>query len=180
MKLLTRVEECDLNDLESPSAWQTLGAVPSTLLIPLAARAKGAALFPQLDPHDLCANELLVALHANVQTYLNDWATVLNVLWRTDVIKTMGSAFFDHHPNSQGVNLGAGLSNYFQWFSNGDNRWLDADLPEVISLRDLFLQTLPSQCRRKELNITAPGWWQRLKLPHGKKTHKGLHQKTTS
>jgi O-methyltransferase involved in polyketide biosynthesis len=158
-----------LDHLGISSAWQKLGAIPSTLLIPLAARAKGAALFPQLDPHDLSANVLLTSLRANVQTYLNDWASVLNVLWRTDVIKTMGCDFFDRHPRSHGVNLGAGLSHYFQWLSNGDNHWLDTDLPEVISLRQLLLQTLPHHCRVKELNITQPGWWQRLQLPHGKR-----------
>lgn len=151
------------------SAWQKLGAVPSTLLIPLAARAKGANLFPQLDPHDLSANALLDSLCTNVQTYLNDWVSVLNVLWRTNVIKALGSDFFDRHPRSHGVNLGAGLSHYFQWLSNGDNHWVDTDLPEVISLRQLLLQTLPPHCRAKELNITYPGWWQRLKLPQGKR-----------
>ena len=158
-----------MNQLGITSAWQKLGAIPSTLLIPLAARAKGAALFPQFDPHDLCANALLDGLQTNVQTYLNDWASVLNVLWRTDVIKKMGTQFFARHPQSHGVNLGAGLSHYFQWLSNGKNHWLDADLPEVISLRQLLLQTLPGHCRLKELNITQPGWWQRLKLPHGKR-----------
>jgi O-methyltransferase involved in polyketide biosynthesis len=164
-----QVEECVLSHLGISSAWQKLGAVPSTLLIPLAARAKGAALFPQFDPHDLCANALLTSLRTNVQTYLNDWASVLNVLWRTDVIKRMGSHFFARHPRSHGVNLGAGLSHYFQWLSNDDNHWLDADLPEVISLRQLLLQTLPPHCRVKELNITQPGWWQRLELPHGQR-----------
>lgn len=149
--------------------WQTLGAVPSTLLIPLAARARGASLFPQLDPHDVCANEVLEALHTNVQTYLNDWMTVLNVLWRTQAIKRMGLNFFARHPSSQGVNLGAGLSNYFQWFDNGRNRWLDADLPEVMTLRQLIFHVLPPHCRHQTLNIARPGWWRRLKLPRGKR-----------
>ncbi len=149
--------------------WQTLGAVPSTLLIPLAARAKGASVFPQLDPHDVCANDVLAALHTNVQTYLNDWVTVLNVLWRTQAIKRMGQSFFQRHPHSQGVNLGAGLSSYFQWFDNGHNRWLDADLPEVMSLRRLIFQVLPPHCRHQTLNITRPGWWQRLQLPKGQR-----------
>ncbi len=158
-----------MNQVGITTAWHKLGAIPSTLLIPLAARAKGADLFPQFDPHDLCANELLTSLRTNVQSYLNDWVCVLNVLWRTDLIKTMGGNFFEHHPNSHGVNLGAGLSHYFQWLSNGDNHWLDTDLPEVVLLRQLLLQTLPPHCRVKELNITQPGWWQRLGLPHGKR-----------
>jgi len=147
-----------------PSRWG-LGCVSSTLLIPLAARANGCTLFPQLDPDDEQAKDALRTLGTNVHAYLADWATVLNVLWRTQVIKDMGHAFFDRHPYSQGVNLGAGLSSYFQWLDNGNNRWLDADLPEVMSLRRLCFHALPAHCRQHTLNITRPGWWKRLKLP---------------
>jgi O-methyltransferase involved in polyketide biosynthesis len=148
-------------------ACKGLGCVPSTLLIPLAARANGHSLFPQLDPDDDQAKHILHSLGTNAQAYLADWATVLNVLWRTQIIKDMGHAFFEHHPRSQGVNLGAGLSSYFQWFDNGKNSWLDADLPEVISLRRLCFHGLPAHCRQQTLNITQPGWWQRLRLPSG-------------
>jgi O-methyltransferase involved in polyketide biosynthesis len=145
-----------------------LGCVPSTLLIPLAARSQGARLFPQLDPHDMYARPVLEALHTNVNRYLGDWATVLNVLWRTEIIKTTGQHFFEQHPRSCGVNLGSGLSNYFQWFDNGTNHWMDADLAEVISLRQRCSLMLQPHCQDKTINITQPGWWKRLGLPVGK------------
>jgi O-methyltransferase involved in polyketide biosynthesis len=146
---------------------KSLSCVASTLLIPLAARAQGARWFPQLNPHDLCAAPVLTLLNANVNMYLGDWSTVLNVLWRTEVIKTAGHQFFEKYPKSTGVNLGSGLSSYFQWFDNGTNHWIDADLAEVISLRQLCFQVLRPHCQDKTINITQPGWWKRLRLPTG-------------
>ncbi len=146
---------------------KSLGYVPSTLLIPLAARAQGARWLPQLDPHDLYATPVLEALQTNVERYLSDWATVLNVLWRTEVIKAVGLHFFARHPKSSGVNLGSGLSSYFQWFDNGSNHWIDADLAEVIRLRHCCFQFLQPHCQNKTINITQPGWWKHLKLPTG-------------
>jgi O-methyltransferase involved in polyketide biosynthesis len=151
------------------SLLKSLGSIPSTLLIPLAARAQGARWFPQLNPHDLCAMPVLEILKANVQIYFNDWATVLNVLWRTEVIKRAGHQFFEAHPKSTGVNLGSGLSSYFQWLDNGSNHWIDTDLSEVISLRQMCFQVVRSHCQDKTINITQLGWWKRLGLPVGKR-----------
>lgn len=148
---------------------KSLGCVPSTLLIPLAARAQGARWFPELNPHDLYATPVLEALQTNVQRYLGDWATVLNVLWRTEVIKATGRQFFEQHPKSTGVNLGSGLSSYFQWFDNGTNHWIDADLAQVITLRHFCFQLLQPHCQDKTVNLSQPGWWKRLKLPTGQR-----------
>jgi len=147
---------------------EALGCLPSTLLIPLAARARGAAVLGRLDPHDRHAEAALAATGASVDAFLNDRITVLNVLWRTSLIKKMGARFFEQHPASAGVNLGAGLSNYFQWFDNGYNSWLDADLPEVITLRQRLLKPLPARCRNRRLNITQAGWWRDLRCPTGR------------
>jgi len=145
-----------------------LAAVPSTLLIPLAARARGATQFAQFDPHDRHAEAVLDASGAKVDAFLSDRVTVLNVLWRTALIKEMGVQFFERHPSSPGVNLGAGLSSYFQWFDNGSNSWLDADLPEVITLRKRYLQPLPQRCHNRNLNIMQAGWWKDLHCHKGK------------
>lgn len=149
------------------SSVKSLGCVSSTLLIPLAARSQGVRWFPQFDPHDMYASAVLAALHTDVSRYLGDWATVLNVLWRTEVIKAAGLHFFAQAPHSTGVNLGSGLSNYFQWFDNGSNHWIDADLAEVMSLRHLCANLARPHCQGKTVNITQPGWWKRLKLPTG-------------
>lgn len=142
-----------------------LPPVPSTLLIPLAARARGDHYFPWLACGDAVAADLLSHLGADVEPYLDDLPTVLNVLWRTRFIRDTAQGFFLMHPAAQGVNLGCGLSHHFQWLDTGANQWLDADLPEVMALRR---QLLPPRCPRTrlaEVDIAQPGWWQRLGLP---------------
>jgi O-methyltransferase involved in polyketide biosynthesis len=142
-----------------------LPAVPSTLLIPLAARARGDRYFPWLACGDAVARELLERLGADVEPYLDDLHTVLNVLWRTRVIRQAAQQFFGAHPRAGGVNLGCGLSHHFQWLDTGANRWLDADLPEVMALRAALLPVRSPRGQQAEVDLARPGWWQRLSLP---------------
>ena len=142
-----------------------LRPVPSTLLIPLAARAWGGRYFPWMDCHDAVAIDLLDRLGADVRSTLNDLPTVLNVLWRTRAIKEVGQAFFAPRPQARGVNLGAGLTHFFQWLDTGANQWLDADLPEVMALRQPLLPPPCPRARHAQVDLLAPGWWQRLGLP---------------
>ena len=142
-----------------------LHPVPSTLLIPLAARALGGRYFPWLECHDAVAADLLKRLDADVTATMHDLPTVLNVLWRTRAIKERGQAFFAQHPQALGVNLGCGLTHYFQWLDTGANQWLDADLPEVMALRAPLLPPCCPRARHAAMDLTQPGWWQRLGLP---------------
>lgn len=144
-----------------------LPAVCQTLLIPLVARARGGECFPSLACHDAAAEQLLTRLDLDLPHYLQDRATVQNILWRTRVIQNAGRAFFTEHPDSLGVNLGCGLSQHFQWLDNGHNRWLDSDLPEVMALRHSCLGADAPRQHHAELDLRTPGWWQRLGLPSG-------------
>jgi O-methyltransferase involved in polyketide biosynthesis len=141
-----------------------LTGVPRTLLVPLVARAQGGAVFPALDPQDRYAQEWLSAVGAEAVTSIGDAQTVVNVLWRTGLIKQLGHGFFARHPKSLGINLGAGLAHYFQWLSNGNNEWLDIDLKEVIDLRQSLVPHTSSRCVNQAMDITEPGWWNRLLL----------------
>jgi O-methyltransferase involved in polyketide biosynthesis len=144
-----------------------LPAVPSTLLIPLAARAHGGRYFPWLDCADAVAAPLLERLAVDASATLDDLPTVLNVLWRTRAIKKAGAAFFAQHPHGQGVNVGCGLTHYFQWLDTGANQWLDADLPAVMDLRDALLAPRRPRQRHARVDLARPGWWQRLGLARG-------------
>lgn len=143
----------------------TLDAVPSTLIIPLAARASGGRYFPSFACSDAEASRLLRSLGVDVSAYLADRPTVLNVLWRTRLIQAAGRAFFARHPNAWGINLGCGLSHYFQWMDNGHNHWIDADLPEVMALRLAMDSPCSPRLRSATLDLTDPEWWQALHLP---------------
>jgi len=151
------------------NAEQLLSAVPSTLLVPLVARARGATLFPWLDPGDTQAQQVLQNLSSQVMALLQDRPSVLSVLWRTQLIKQIGRGFFTHYPQAQGVNLGAGLSDYFQWLNNGHNHWLDMDLEDVVTLRHALLPAHSEAAHDGGIDLTRPGWWQQLPLNgHGK------------
>ena len=142
-----------------------LHPVPSTLLIPLAARARGARYFPWLDCRDAVAGALLQRLGADVAALLDDLPTVFQVLWRTRAVKDAGHAFFAEYPQALGANLGCGLTQHFQWLDGGANQWLDADLPEVMALRRPLLPPPCPRMRHADLDLSQPGWWQRLGLP---------------
>ena len=111
------------------------------------------------------APALLARLDADVNSTLDDLHTVLHVLWRTRAIQEAGRAFFATHPQALGVNLGCGLTHYFQWLDGGANQWLDADLPEVMALRQQLLPLQGPRMRQADVDLAQPGWWQRLGLP---------------
>ena len=144
---------------------QTLDAVPSTLLIPLAARALGDAMFPAKAVHDVYAAQALRSLDTDVSLFLDDRISVYGVLSRTRIFCDLARHFFSRFPDALGVNLGCGLSHYFQWLDQHTNHWLDADLPQVLALRKQLLPAGGKRLRHAEVDISQPGWWARLKLP---------------
>lgn len=153
-----------MNQSSKARRFPKLDAVSSTLLVPLVARARGGTVFPWLDPHDAQAQKVIQKSLPTVEPLLQDRASVLNVLWRTQEIKQIGHDFFKQHPNALGINLGAGLSDYFQWFDNGHNHWLDVDQEPVVAMRDVLLSPHTDTVQNGPIDITQPGWWQQLPL----------------
>lgn len=150
---------------ERPPPHHGLDPVPLTLCIPLAARALGDALFPDVAVGDRYAAEALAALGEDGASWLEDRASVYGVLTRTRVFREAAQAFFAQHPQGCGANLGCGMSHYAQWVATGRNRWLDADLPQVLTLRRRVLPPLGPGEREAGFDLREPGWWQRLALP---------------
>lgn len=146
---------------------QQLDDIPSTLLIPLTARAFGDALFPTYAANDTFAAGVLSQLSAisQVDHFLSDRPSVFGVLARTRLFRQLAEDFFQRHPSAWGANLGCGLSCYFQWLDLQTNRWLDADVPQVMHLRQQLLPEGGRRHRHAELDLCVPGWWQRLGLP---------------
>ena len=150
---------------EIAKALAQLGRVSNTLLIPLVARATGGRIFPRFHPHDAYAQQWLEALHTQVRSFAGDWATVLNILWRTWLIKQLGESFFQCHPRAWGINLGAGLSHYFQWLDNQQNRWIDLDLAPVGQLRKAIFGRTRERHSQRVFNIKQANWWTACALP---------------
>lgn len=150
-----------------PTDVPPLDPVESTLLIPLAARAHGDPLFPHMAVHDARAARALAALHTDVQCFLQDRLSVYGVLARTRIIGQLAQDFFARHPQGWGANLGCGLSCHFQWLDNGQNQWVDADLPKVMQWRARLVPPLNLRQRQATIDLCQPQWWQSLKLPQG-------------
>ncbi|WP_395351662.1 class I SAM-dependent methyltransferase [Variovorax sp. UC122_21] len=142
-----------------------LSAVPSTLRIPLAARAFGDAMFPRMAVGDASAARLLATLEDQAPPLPRDRATVYGVLARTRYFRALARDFLQANPGGHVVNLGCGLSHYFQWLDDGKARMTDADLPEVLAVRRALLADDEPRHEVRPLDLTAPDWWDGLGLP---------------
>ncbi len=144
---------------------KSLSAVPETLLIPLIARARGRELYSGLGFRDPSAEAVLGRLDHQAEKFLEDRHSVYGIMKRTQLFRELAREFFRRRPGATGVNLGCGLSDYFQWLDLGRNRWIDFDLPVVMDVRR---RVLTPQCERHRFvagSLTESGWWDLLELP---------------
>lgn len=113
-----------------------LGAVQSTLFIPLAARAREARRRrPAL--RDPKAAEILAAVDFDEALYGKGWGGFVTVL-RTVIFDWWVRRFLADHPDGTVIELGTGLNTRFERVDNGRAGWIDLDLPDVIELRRRF------------------------------------------
>lgn len=141
-----------------------LDAVARTLLIPLAARAHGDAMFPELAVDDGHAARLVAQLGVDISPFLADRHSVCGVLSRTRLMRAAAQTFFERHPQATGIALGAGLSHYHQWLDNGSNRWIDIDRAAVVRLRERWLPSVPPRRLNLIADLAQPDWWRRAGL----------------
>jgi O-methyltransferase involved in polyketide biosynthesis len=139
-------------------------ALARTLLIPLAARARGDAMFPALAIGDGHAERLITRLGVDIAPFLADRHSVCGVLSRTHLMRAAAHAFFDRHPHATGIALGAGLSHYHQWLDNGTNTWIDLDRAPVVALRERWLPAAPRR-QNRTADLARRDWWQHAGLP---------------
>lgn len=147
-----------------PPTPSPLHGVQHTLYLPMAVRARAGMLCPWLDPQDHHAQAMAERLGPNMPQRAVDPSTIVNILWRTQKIRQLGQDFFERFAHVQGINLGAGLADYFQWLDNGTNRWLDVDLPEAIDLRNRLMPETTDRQENRTDDLRVPGWWNRLGL----------------
>ena len=150
---------------------RTLSAVPSTLRIPLAARASGDAMFPHIAVRDAYAASVLEKIRDDGQAIPEDRATIYGILNRTRRFRSLAQEFLEQHPGARIVNMGCGLSHYFQWLDDDRCRMTDADLPEVLALRRELIPETNTRHDVRALDLTSPHWWEQVDLPrrrHGR------------
>lgn len=137
---------------------EDLDPVEKTLLLPLIARAWGQRWPWQACLSDASAERVLRQLGCHDAAYMPDPVTLSLILWRTQQMVERAHAHFALHPKAWGVNLGAGLSDYFQWLDNGFNHWLDADLACVTHLRSRCMMDR-SRVSDVALDLCERDWW---------------------
>lgn len=146
-------------------AGAALSAVPSTLRIPLAVRAHGDALFPQVAVGDAHAAAMLATLGDDGALWLRDRRSVYGILARTRCFRELMRQYLTAFPDGHVVNLGCGLAHYFQWLDNGRARMTDADLAEVLAIRRALLPPADGRHELCEIDLTSADWWDALGLP---------------
>jgi len=146
---------------ETLEAWDALEPVERTLLIPLLARVWGQRWLWNVGPADASAQQVIAQLSPDVLRWLPDPVTLGCILGRTRQLVSEAQAHFESYPRGWGVNLGAGLSDYFQWLDNGANHWLDIDRERVMQLRS---QCLPRRLRARglSLDMDEDNWWAKV------------------
>ncbi len=149
---------------DAATAWSE---VSSTLRIPLAARALGDALFPQMAVGDAYAGTMLAALGDDGAQWLHDLHGIYGCLARTKRFRALAADFLAQYPSAYIANLGCGFSHYFQWLDNGMAHMVDADLPPVLAMRRQLLPIKNPRHTLREMDLSDDGWWDALGLPSG-------------
>jgi O-methyltransferase involved in polyketide biosynthesis len=131
----------------SKRAARRLSAVPSTLRIPLAARASGDAMFPQMAVRDAYAASILEKIRDEGHPLPEDRTTIYSILSRTRRFRSLAQEFLKQHPGGRVVNMGCGLSHYFQWLDDGRSRMTDAATMRASSTSHRRAGGTRSNCR---------------------------------
>ncbi len=142
-----------------------LSAVPSTLRIPLTARALGHRLFPDMAVDDHYAAAALSRIGDDGSQWLKDRQSIYGTLARIRCLRQQALSFIAKHPTAHVLNLGCGLSDYRQWLDNGQIRMTDADLPEVMQIRRDIMPAEHARHILADLDLNQPDWWDSLGLP---------------
>jgi O-methyltransferase involved in polyketide biosynthesis len=138
-------------------------AVSETLMIPLHARALEQQQ-PEPLVRDPIASEMVERIDYSwrrIKANRHDRAAILVRLREFD---RMAREFLAEHPSATVVHIGCGLDARFQRVDNGQVRWFDLDLPDVIALRK---QLLPESDRDRYVggSVFEPQWMDVVDAP---------------
>lgn len=138
----------------------TLQGVPETLVIPLYAKALDSR-DPHSILHDRAADRIVRSLDYDFDRLRFPGRPQI-LAARARQIDEWVREFVAAHPEGTVLNLGCGLdARYVRVQPPTSVLWLDLDLPEVIALRQKFLEELGSP-RTVATSVTSPGWLEEL------------------
>lgn len=115
-----------------------LSGVSETLLVTLYMRAKDAkSNHPFLN--DRKAAEIISCMDYDFSAFDRVWMSYYGVLARAKLMDREVKRFMADNPGCVVVSVGCGLDTRFDRVDDGQVRWYDLDVPEVIDLRKQFL-----------------------------------------
>jgi O-methyltransferase involved in polyketide biosynthesis len=135
--------------------------VSETLLISLAARARGSRSRILGGFHDEAAERLSERLELNLEHYAASPGSVRGIVARGMWFDERVLRFLTRYPSALVVSLGSGLNTMYERarrrVPGGEWRWLDTDLPDVIEMRKGLC---PDDDRRTSaaLDLTRDDW----------------------
>ncbi len=118
-----------------------LGNVQKTLFLPLWGRAEEAK-----KQHPMLVDETAVKIIEQVDfdfsqiTQNIDDLTQIAWIKRSLYCDRVINTFLEKYPKGTIVNIGCGLDTTFERTDNGKMKWYDLDLPDVIELRNKFVE----------------------------------------
>lgn len=113
------------------------GSLAETLFIPLKAKAaetkdsKGVIRDPK-------AVEIIENMKLDLSRFDGGNITHVGIIARTMIMDQGINRFLEQNPKGTVINIGAGLDTRFTRVDNGELKWFDLDVPEVIKLREKF------------------------------------------
>lgn len=133
-----------------------LTGVPETMLITLQARAQYSRSHPHLlsDPQ---AIDMVSRLDYDFSIARSDTMASSGVAARTLLFDDLVRDFLARHPGCTVVNLACGLDTRFHRVDDGQVRWYNLDLPEVIALREQLLDPV-DRVRNVASSALDPDW----------------------
>lgn len=150
--------------------WPLMAAMTMPSALPFASFAPAAAALPWWPAAKADAESQRVLSHVRDDAHTlpalwGDPLVMLNVLWRTQLLREAARQFFARHPDGTGVNLGCGMSDPFPSLNTGHNRWIDADLPHALRQRHRVMHAHGARHTECAVDLRQHGWWQALGLP---------------
>lgn len=141
-----------------------LGPVQETLLIPLLGRSEETRRENGLI-HDTKAVEIVARLDYSFEKWRNT-RSLRGATLRTRMFDEDVQAFLERHPQGTVVEIGCGLNTRFDRLDNGQLRWFDLDLPDVIELRRQFFEDRP-RCTMLASSVLDTDWMESVRETGG-------------
>ncbi len=141
-----------------------LGPVQKTLFLPVWARAMESQKSKPL-LIDNTAVKIMEIIDYDFTKIMETISEIVQISWiaRCKRFDDIINNFIKRHPYGTIVNIGCGMDTTYERLNNGSIRWYDLDLPDVINLRQIFIE---ENSKREFISSSFldPSWFEKIKI----------------